>query len=85
MKLINIIKNRFKRDSVSFAAGSGSGICGPGMHRHPDVYHDKCHPIEQHHRGTYYKPNEKTPGDKTREIPKPKKHKVKKLQLGRPL
>jgi len=86
MTLITILKKRLRNDkSVAVSAGSGGGACGPGLHRHPDVYHDKCHPIEQHHRGTDYSPNKKTPGDETRKMQRIKKYKLKRLQLGRPL
>lgn len=67
-------------DTVEAAAG---GECGPGMHRHPDVYHDKCHPIEYKHRRKQVGPNKKKDGDATRKIKKPKKLQLKKLQLGR--
>ena len=87
MTLIDIIKRKLKNNTNNkVKAGSGSGgDCGPGMHRHGDVYHDKCHPISQHHRHKDYKPKRKEDGDATRKIPKPKKLKLKKLQLGRPL
>ncbi len=69
-------------DKVEAKSG---GECGPGMHRHPDVYHDKCHPIEYKHRRKQVGPNKKGTGDATRKIKKPKKLSLKKLQLGRPL
>lgn len=83
MNLIALIKRKFRnrrQDKMEAAAG---GECGPGMHRHPDVYHDKCHPIEQHHRQKDYKPKKKDIGDHTKTVLKPKKLKLKKLQLGR--
>jgi len=84
MNLIKKIKKALKSSSNDVRAAAG-GECGPGMHRHPDAYHNKCHPIEKNHRKKDYKPKKKDTGDATRRIPKPKKLKLKKLQLGRPL
>ena len=79
------VAKKLKKKGGKVEAGKGGGDCGPGMHRHPDVYHDKCHPIEYEHRRKQEGPNKKGPGDETRKIKKPKKFKLKKLQLGRPL
>lgn len=83
MNLITLIKRKFRNRRQNKVEAKSGGECGPGMHRHPDVYNDKCHPIEQHHRKKDYKPKKKDVGDYTKKIPKPKKLTLKKLQLGR--
>jgi len=47
------------KDSTSVEAKSGgSGAeCGPSMHRHPDVYQNKCHSIYQKHTRKQVGPN----------------------------
>ena len=79
-KIFQSAKDSGYGDTVEAAAG---GECGPGMHRHPDVYHDKCHPIEYTHRRKQVGPNKKGTGDATRGIKKVKKLKLKDLKLGR--
>lgn len=67
MTLINSLKHFFK------ASGGGTSIsCGPGLHRHADVYNNKCHPITQKHVGKDKPHNE----DKMK-----KKSKIKKMKL----
>lgn len=87
--LIERVKKKIKANKeaeIKFEVQSKSGgECGPGMHRHPDVYHDKCHPIEFKHRRKQEGPNKPGPGKETQKVKKPKKFKLKKLQLGRPL
>ena len=40
------------------AKSGGAGVeCGPGMHRHPDVFQNKCHSIYQKHKRKQVGPN----------------------------
>ena len=53
------------QESVSVEAKSGGAgsQCGPGYHKHPDAYGDKCHSIYQKHVRTQVGPN-KSPNSK---------------------
>lgn len=87
INLIQLLKKKFKYAKKTGYGGTviakSGGECGPGMHRHPDVYHDKCHPMEYQHRRNQEGKNKKGTGDATRSLKKPKKLSLKKLQLGR--
>lgn len=45
-----------KRKFTAKSGGSGKE-CGPGMHRHPDAWEDKCHRQDQKHVRKQVGPN----------------------------
>ena len=45
------------KEKFSAKSGGAGGQCGPGYHRHPDVFDNKCHSIYQKHIRKQVGPN----------------------------
>jgi len=61
------------KERFSAKSGGAGGQCGPGMHRHPDVFQNKCHSIYQKHIRKQVGPN-KSPNSQIKKT-------VKKLKV----
>ena len=73
--LKRLMKRRMcKNRPTRVTAGRKSGKdCGPGMHRHPDAFQNKCHRMDQKHTRKQVGPN-KTPNSMV-------KNTIKKLEI----
>ena len=63
-------KNKIKYKFTAASRGGTSKECGPGNHRHPDAWQNKCHPVSQRHSRHQLGPNKQGIGQATKLIKK---------------